>query len=189
MASLNTDARLRLIFFSALAGSLFGVALFSTASKADFLDDLFGFDQGPATPHYFSRPRPRHMIVVRSRPHVSYLREARRERPRKVQAAFFSDRREDASPRSAAGSDPVRPAFCTRAMASRTMSLSAQLLRDSTLRRGDIVATTAGLRVFRGNGACPHMPRDFMPLAGSDLSRGRLHRLAGLEVLRRGSGD
>lgn len=188
MASLRTDAHFRSSLFSALAVSLLGVALFSTSGKADFLDDLFGFEQSPASPHIFLRPKPRRPIV-RSRPHVSYLREDRHERSRKMRAAFYSDRRDDVTPRTVAGNGPLKPAFCTRASASKTMSLSTQLLRDATLRRGDIVVTTAGLRVFHGNGACPHMSKDFVPLVGSELSRSRMHRLAGLEVMRRASGD
>ncbi|MCC0004468.1 MAG: hypothetical protein H6872_04765 [Methylobacteriaceae bacterium] len=37
--------------------------------------------------------------------------------------------------------------------------------RDKTLRRGDIVATTTGLRVFLGAAHFPYRPRDFAPVS------------------------
>lgn len=40
-------------------------------------------------------------------------------------------------------------------------------LNDKTLRRGDIVATAAGLRVFRGSGQFPYRARDFAPISAA----------------------
>ena len=40
-----------------------------------------------------------------------------------------------------------------------------KFLMDSTLRRGDVVATQNGLMVFRGSGAIPHRERDFAPVS------------------------
>lgn len=40
-------------------------------------------------------------------------------------------------------------------------------LYDKTLRRGDIVATAVGLRVFRGSGQFPYRARDFAPISAA----------------------
>jgi hypothetical protein len=45
---------------------------------------------------------------------------------------------------------------------------------DPTLRPGDVVASPAGLTVFRGAGQLPYRPSDFTPLANSRADLGRL---------------
>ena len=77
-----------------------------------------------------------------------------------------------------------QPFAHARAFSKKCRSLS-QLLSDSTLRSGDIVVTEAGIRVFRGDGTCPHKPTDFVALNSADLSRGKLRVLASLEVAMR----
>lgn len=63
-----------------------------------------------------------------------------------------------------------------------------QFLRDPTLRRGDVVATSRGLMVFRGEGGARHSERDFTPLSGAkNFAAGNRADLAALEsALKRG---
>lgn len=63
-----------------------------------------------------------------------------------------------------------------------------QFLRDPTLRRGDVVATSRGLMVFRGEGGSRHSERDFVPLSGAkNFAAGNRADLAALEsALKRG---
>lgn len=191
MPSVASGNLIRSILFVAFAGPLLGVVLSSTATKADFFDELFGFDQAPTrakTSQYLPRASARRQIG-RIRSHVAYLPAYRHETPRKSNVAHIPrklDQREDTSRNeTATGSRPVKPAICARENAIKKMSRLSQLLSDSTLRSGDIVVTEAGIRVFRGDGACPHKHTDFVALNSADLSRGKLRVLASLEVAMR----
>lgn len=175
----------RWVLASTLAGSALCVVLSPASSRADFFDELFGLDNAPAIPrHFWSAGRSERSGRIRSR--FSYLPERHASRQRK--ARFLPLRHEIESRADGAGRDyvagsrPVRPLFCARPSAVRNMPVFTQLLNDGTLRPGDIVATAGGVRVFHGGGACPHKPRDFIPLAGADLSRGQRRMLAGLDV-------
>lgn len=63
-----------------------------------------------------------------------------------------------------------------------------QFLRDPTLRRGDVVATSKGLMVFRGQSGDRHSERDFVTLSNaSGFAAGNRANLAALErALKRG---
>lgn len=63
-----------------------------------------------------------------------------------------------------------------------------QFLRDPTLRRGDVVATSKGLMVFRGPGGARHSERDFVALSNaSGFTAGNKANLVALErTLKRG---
>ncbi len=195
MQSVKTGARVRTAIFGAFTGSLISVALFSTASKADFFDELFGFDQ-PVTrraDHYYGdrHQGPSGAVRLRARARSAHVADDHRERSRRSQVAYIRhgfDRWEEAANAAAAtGSRPIKPAFCARETEPARMSRFAQLLNDSTLRAGDIVVTATGVRVFHGGGACPHKARDFLALHGSGLPKGQLRMLAGLEVMTPGN--
>jgi hypothetical protein len=190
MQSLNRGARVGAAILGVFTGSLVSVALFSTASKADFFDELFGFDQ-PVSRRADHYQAPSGAIRLRARGRAAHSVDDHRERSRRPQVAYFHhdfDRREEAAnTATATGSRPIKPAFCSRETALTRMSRFAQLLNDSTLRSGDIVVTATGVRVFHGGGACPHKPRDFLALHGAGLPRGQLRMLAGLEVMAPGS--
>jgi hypothetical protein len=195
MQSVNAGARLRTAIFGVFTGSLISVALFSTASKADFFDDLFGFDHPVArrADHYSGdrHQGPSGAVRLRARVRSAHVADDHRERSRRPQVASIRhdfDRREEAAGTAAAtGSRPIKPAFCVREAAPARMSRFTQLLNDSTLRAGDIVVTATGVRVFHGGGACPHKARDFLALNGSGLPKGQLRMLAGLEVVTPGN--
>jgi len=51
---------------------------------------------------------------------------------------------------------------------------STSPLQDVTLRRGDILMTSRGFRIFRGGPGIPHRPGDFMSLAQSGGLRSRV---------------
>ena len=63
-----------------------------------------------------------------------------------------------------------------------------QFLRDPTLRRGDVVATSKGLMVFRGQGGARHSERDFAALSNATgFTAGNKANLVALELsLKRG---
>jgi hypothetical protein len=68
---------------------------------------------------------------------------------------------------------------------------SVPVMKDPTLRAGDVIVTNAGLQVFAGNGTGPHRTRDFASLRSSDqLSAAAKQRLAQIDqaLKRHGSG-
>jgi hypothetical protein len=191
MPSVASGNLIRSILFVAFAGPLLGVVLSSTATKADFFNELFGFDQAPTQPRtyqYLPRTNARRQIG-RKRTNDAYLPAYRHERLRKANIAPIprkADQREETSRNeTATGSRPVKPAICARENTVKKMSRLSQLLSDSTLRSGDIIVTEAGIRVFRGDGTCPHKHTDFVALTSADLPRGQLRVLASLEVAMR----
>jgi hypothetical protein len=67
---------------------------------------------------------------------------------------------------SAAAAGPIKKAFCYDQPAQGADPGEAEaLLHDATLRSGDTIATTEGLRVYQGRVGCPHKPGDFLALA------------------------
>jgi hypothetical protein len=55
-------------------------------------------------------------------------------------------------------------------------------LMDSTLSRGDVVVTTAGLRIFAGGYSSRHSPSVFLPLSkAQSYAQGRMSLLAAIE--------
>jgi hypothetical protein len=193
MPTSDAGKRVQSAVIGAVAGSVLFALLSTPTARADFFDDLFGFDQSVESPragHYSVTRRPRRGPLpappVAAYPPPYYRQEA----PRKPRVAHFRRdvdfRQEGAGYETATGSRPVKPAFCSR---TRKMPLFNQLLSDSTLRTGDIVVTAAGLRVFHGNGLCPHKPTDFLALHRVDLARGKLRMLAGLELTTQPRGE
>lgn len=66
--------------------------------------------------------------------------------------------------------------------ASKIVDSTQALMRDATLRYGDVIVTDEGLRVFEGSEACPHAISDFRTLSETrDLSRGTRTFLAEIE--------
>jgi hypothetical protein len=174
----------RLLLLASFAGSLMGAVLCAPPTRADFFDELFGFDayvRQPIAPRMARRP-PRslgHWQSSRIKSRVSYA-PIFHERLRKPQIAYEPNRRNgEPGGEAATGSSPVRPAFCGRML--KDAPRSRQLLNDKTLRSGDIVVTEAGILVFEGHGACPHTPRDFITPGAADLSKSKRSALAKLE--------
>ncbi len=62
-----------------------------------------------------------------------------------------------------------------------------ELMADTTLRRGDIVMTRDGFRVYQGEGYGPSSPRDFVALARARLPAAERIALLGMERARAGS--
>jgi len=56
------------------------------------------------------------------------------------------------------------------------------LLRDPTLRNGDIVVFPDGPRVFRGGSGSQHALSDFVKLTSKDISRSARKTLSGIQV-------
>lgn len=58
----------------------------------------------------------------------------------------------------------------------------ASVLLDRTLRRGDVLMTTQGMKVFEGGASYPHQPSDFSKLAASkDVEKDERSRLRAME--------
>lgn len=182
MQTAIASGRVRSALVGVLGGTMICVALSAVSARADFFDDLFGPEQRvvgpPARSSVPQRAPRRHEWRVRIL-HVA-PQFHHHETPRKPRLANIGRDAGDHGYQTATGSRPVKPAFCARE--SEKMSGFNQLLHDSTLRSGDIVAMSTGLRMFHGGGACPHKARDFVAVGGAGFGRGRLRMLAGLEV-------
>lgn len=95
---------------------------------------------------------------------------ARASRVRRVKLATLADIAQQKHPR-----------FCLKDN-SKSVNSTQALMRDPTLRYGDVVVTDEGVRVFEGGGACPHTISDFRTLAETrDLNRGTRSVLAAIE--------
>ncbi len=83
----------------------------------------------------------------------------------------------------AEAAQPQRARFCVKEdNPSKTIDSTQALMRDPTLRYGDVVVTDEGVRVFEGGGACPHAISDFRTLAETrDLNLGTRRVLAAIE--------
>ncbi len=174
----------RLVLLTLFATSLFGAALSPTVGKAGFFEELFGVE--PSAPQLYPPPARLHSRrAARVRSRIAFAPAFRHESVRKSQIAYIPHEtrsREDVGD-TAAGSRPVKPAFCTRRPdALNNASRFRQLLNDKTLRAGDIVVTDAGIRVFEGQEACPHTSKDFVALGAAELSRSKKGVLAQLEL-------
>ncbi len=62
---------------------------------------------------------------------------------------------------------------------------SVSVLKDFTLRAGDLVMTETGFQVFQGAAAWPYGPRNFAPLLKAGLERRQLASLAAMESVSR----
>jgi Protein of unknown function (DUF2865) len=80
-------------------------------------------------------------------------------------------------------------AFHYRSSVERACTCGAQgarenanaLLGDPTLRKGDLVMTTDGVRMFRGSSSSPYGLNDFVSLAQSSLPRAERDELMAME--------
>src|SRR4051794_19907223 len=67
-------------------------------------------------------------------------------------------------------------------------SRARELLHDATLRKGDVVMTTAGFRVYQGDSYGPNEPKDFVALSKArDVSKAQRAALAEMERASAGS--
>lgn len=67
-------------------------------------------------------------------------------------------------------------------------SRANELLHDATLRKGDVVMTAAGFRVYQGDGYGPNEPKDFVALSRArDVSKAQRAALAAMERASAGS--
>lgn len=85
---------------------------------------------------------------------------------------------------SAPGSvKPKRARFCGEEdPAAKIVDYKEALVRDPTLRYGDVIVTDEGVRIFEGNWVCPHTISDFRTLAEvRDLNFGTRAVLAEIE--------
>jgi hypothetical protein len=123
-------------------------------AEAGFFEDLFGGAETPSAGPMDGRGR------------------AWREHVRRGKIASLAE-----------AAQPQRAKFCVKDDNSSTTVDSTQaLMRDPTLRYGDVVVTDEGVRVFEGGGACPHAISDFRTLAETrDLSLGTRRVLAAIE--------
>ena len=61
------------------------------------------------------------------------------------------------------------------------VSHEKELQRDTTLRKGDVVMTDEGFRVFEGSGWGPTTAQDFVPVAKAGVSKAETEQLAAME--------
>ena len=99
---------------------------------------------------------------------------ARVEAARGANAAFVEEARRDTLARAAA----------RRAEPPIPQGRIEDFIGDDTLRRGDVVVTDKGFRVFNGDGASPTTAEHFLPI---DDARLRAERKAALQALERAS--
>ncbi|ARN79800.1 hypothetical protein [Methylocystis bryophila] len=128
-------------------------------AEAGFFEDIFGgAEMQSASPRHWGRPRAHHA--------------RRMATPTPAKLVSVSE-----------GARPKGGQFCPLANnSSKTIDSTQALMRDATLRYGDVVVTDEGVRVFEGRGACPHAISDFRTLAETrDLSRGTRTVLAAIE--------
>jgi hypothetical protein len=158
-------------------------AAFAGAAQAGFLEDLFGGGEAPAVSPWAGRsPAPR-------KPRVEHARRPV-ERPAPIvmhaKPIYGAPIAAATAPASAFTGNvkPKPPRFCspldkTAASADTTQAL----MRDATLRYGDVVVTDEGVHVFEGTGACPHTVSNFRTLAETRiLSPGTRSALAQIEL-------
>jgi hypothetical protein len=137
------------------------------SAQAGFLEELFG---GPSAAPDWPSPQ-------LERRHAPPRRRVEVHRVMSVGTNASGDA-------SAAGSSPKKPQFCSwQDEASAPHDRTEALMRDATLRAGDVIMTDEGVRVFAGRAACPHTVRDFQTLAEASraLPRGERMVLAAME--------
>ncbi len=125
-----------------------------SSARAGLFEDLFGVSGAPDFP---SGVHGRDMPSRRG--HTTLKTHVRGHEP--VEAAPA------ASVAPAGEGAPLKRAqFCAwGGRAAKPVDRSDALMRDATLRRGDVIVTDEGVRVFAGRAACPHSVADFQTLA------------------------
>jgi hypothetical protein len=162
---------------------LAGCVSFVGAAQAGFLEDLFGGGETQAaSPMSAGRP------PAQQRPRLGHARRPV-ERPAtpvaRIKAVPATPSPAPVQASAAPGNvKPKPPRFCAPLDKSAPSADSAQsLMRDATLRPGDVIVTDEGVRVFEGSGACPHAISNFRTLAETRiLSPGTRTALAQIEL-------
>jgi hypothetical protein len=159
----------------------------ATHAEAGFLEDLFGTND--------VRPEPRVDAPGRAAPPKAYRPGNRPSTPKGHAPAPGDgfDVRANRERRSADGASwPTRagrsvarsePRLCQGESAQRDKLAKRDLiLHDPTLRAGDSVVTSDGVRIFAGRRACPHSADDFVPIgARFPLPKNRRDTLLAIE--------
>lgn len=145
--SIAAHLRPRQIARAAFASLLMLPLAHAPASAANFFEKLFGVQQAPV-----AAPRP---SVVLPPPVMPVQRVAPNIRKEKPKARIAHVKPGETPARIARTS--VRPEVLAGPL--------GPFLRDPTLRRGDVVVTTEGLKVFTGQGGGQHAQGDFLALA------------------------
>lgn len=162
---LRTSSMLAVI---AAAGLLGGTAIRAQAAEVGFLEMLFGARPAPQQAQPAPSPAPAYAPSY-SRRYTPRLGAARRHFQTRYAAL------------------PVRIRVKEADVSPRQVSIdmkngaTAALLKDETLRPGDIVVLNSGARVFTGDPDKRHAIRDFEPVQSSRyVSKGTRKVLAGL---------
>jgi hypothetical protein len=162
---LRTSSMLAVI---AAAGLLGGTAIRAQAAEVGFLEMLFGARPAPQQAQPAPSPAPAYAPSY-SRRYTPRLGAARRHFQTRYAAL------------------PVRIRVKEADVSPRQVSIdmkngaTAALLKDETLRPGDIVVLNSGARVFTGDPDKRHAIRDFEPIQSSRyVSKGTRKVLAGL---------
>ncbi len=162
MQSANTFRLRRKALQAASAGFMAFAAFAATAtpaSAANIFEALFGVRRQPV---YAPAPA----LPAAALPNANL---ERKKKPKPVRAEGPQVRRAAVRPPVLAG--PV-----------------GQFLLDPTLRRGDVVVTNEGLKVFTGNGGSQHREGDFMALSrASQFAAGKSPVLAAIDKANRAS--
>jgi hypothetical protein len=157
-----------------LLGASFMLAALVAApgvGHAGFFEELFG--GGDAAASRQAAPPPR----ARARWAYPAKAFARRHRRRESGEVRFAPAADDGS----GGTRPTRVALCYAQTPAKSDPETA-ILHDETLRPGDSLMTTEGVRVFHGDGACPHKAGDFVSLNESrNLSHAKRGDLIAIE--------
>jgi hypothetical protein len=131
---------LQTIFAAGLASAFLGVAS-TPASAANIFEALFGVRRAPVV-----APQP--MLPSASLPGTQ--QQTKKKRLRTARGDAPSQRAKSAA----------RPPVLAGPL--------GQFLMDPTLRRGDVVVTSEGLKIFTGNGGGTHSPKDFAALTSAN---------------------
>ena len=141
-------------------------------ARAGLLEDIFGVSASPAAQRLEGRED-------------GFRRPAKARTKLKAFGASSRQASADASKARATTADASskRPNFCSwEGEASKPLDRTEALMRDATLRPGDVIMTDEGVRVFAGRAACPHTVADFRTLAEArTLPRAERTTLAAIE--------
>jgi hypothetical protein len=166
--SAKSKRRARVVVALSFA-ALCAVGLSGGGARAGFLEDLFGAFSGEqrAAP---SRDAYSERRVRRQASSLSYI-------PRQRRKAAHSP----ADGMATAGPEASGLCYAARQHAPDLTQPDA-ILHDATLREGDSVMTTKGVRVFQGGRACPHKESDFLALADArDITKSKRVALLAIE--------
>jgi hypothetical protein len=130
-------------------------------SRADFLDDLFGGDDGPAQSAKPARRNSGSFGVQTLRERRSHRRDSgAASQNTKVSGTEDADKDEDDKEKF------KKLALCVPHEQKEQVSKDHNALYfDKTLKHGDSVMTPNGLHVFKGQTSCPHVAEEFVPVA------------------------